>query len=82
MILTCKEFDQFMVDYLDGRLPAWQNAVCWVHIKMCRECAYFVRQYRRAIALGKCAFDSPDDALPDSVPEELIKVALTLRKSM
>jgi len=81
-MLTCKEFDEFMVDYLDGSLPVWQKYMCWLHVKMCKECAHFVQQYRHAIALGKNAFDSPDDAVPDSVPEELVKAALARRKSL
>lgn len=79
-MLTCKEFDDFMIDYLDGELPVWQKTLCWLHVKMCRECANFVRQYRRTVALEKNAFDSADDPLPDSVPEELVKAALTRRK--
>ena len=79
-MLTCKEFDEFMTDYLEGDLPVWQKYMCWLHIKMCRECAYFVRQYHRVVELGQSAFDSPDEAVPDSVPEELIKAALAHRK--
>lgn len=81
MMLTCKEFDEFMVDYLEGGLPLRQKFVCWLHVKMCRECAYFVRQYRRAIALGQAAFDDPEGRVPESVPEELIKAALSHRKA-
>lgn len=80
-MLTCKQFDEFMIDYLEGGLPVWQKYMCWLHIKMCRECAYFVQQYRKVVALGKDAFDSPDEAVPDSVPEELVKAAMAFRKT-
>ncbi len=80
-MLTCKEFDDFMVDYLDGGLPVWQKYMWWLHVKMCRECANFIRQYRRVVALGQNAFDSPDSAVPDSVPEELVMAAMAHRKS-
>lgn len=79
-MLTCKEFDDFMIDYLDGGLPAWQKYMCWLHVKMCRECAEFVRQYRRTVALEQIAYDSADDPVPDWVPEELIQAALTRRR--
>lgn len=79
-MLTCKEFDAFMLDYLGGDLPGWQKFQCWLHIKMCRECAYFVRQYSRITSLGQKAFESPDDPVPDAVPEELIKAALSHRR--
>ncbi len=79
--MKCKEFDNIMVDHLEGRLPVWQKYMCWLHVKMCRECANFIRQYHRVIALGQDAFDSPDSAVPDSVPEELVKAAMAYRKA-
>ncbi len=81
MMLTCKEFDDFMVDYLGDGLPVWQKYMCWLHVKMCRECAHFVREYKRTIDLGKAAFDDQGDQVPDSVPEELIRAALAHRKN-
>ncbi len=80
-MLTCKEFDDFMVDYLGGGLPLWQKYMFWLHVKMCRECAYFIRQYHRVIALEQNAFDSPDSAVPDSVPEDLVKAAMAHRNA-
>lgn len=79
-MLTCKEFDEFMIDYLDGGLPVWQRCVCWLHVKMCRECAYFIKQYQRVVKLEQAAFSAPDAQVPDSVPEELVKAALAYRK--
>ena len=81
IMLTCKEFDEFMVDYLEGGLPTWQKYMCWLHVKMCRECADYVADYRRAVSLGRSAFESPDDPLPDSVPDDLVKAALARRKN-
>lgn len=80
-MLTCKEFDEFMIDYLEGGLPVWQKYMCWLHVKMCRECAYFIRQYQRVIALGQSAFDSADEPVPDSVPEDLVKAAIAYQKT-
>ena len=80
-MLTCREFDEFMLDYLDGELPVWRKYMCWLHVRMCKECARFVQKYRRTIALEQSAFDSPDEAVPDDVPEELVKAALAHRKS-
>jgi anti-sigma factor RsiW len=55
--------------------------MCWLHVRMCKECARFVQKYRRTIALERSAFDSPDEAVPDHVPEELVKAAIARRKS-
>ncbi len=70
-----------MVDYQDGDLTVWQKFMCWLHVKMCRECAHFIQQYQKVIKLGRSAFDTPDDPVPDSVPEELIEAALAHRNA-
>jgi len=80
-MLTCKEFDGFMIDYLEDGLPVWQKYMCWLHVKLCRECAYIIQQYRQVVALGREACESPDEPIPDSVPEELIQAALAHRKT-
>lgn len=79
-MLTCKQFDDFMVDFLEHDLPFSQKLGCWMHLKMCRDCSKFVRQYQQTITLGKQAFDNPDEPVPDSVPEDLIKAALAHRQ--
>ncbi len=80
-MLTCKQFDEFMVDFLEQDLPLKQKLDCWLHQKMCRHCSQFVRQYQQTIALGKQAFEEPNDAVPESVPEGLINAALAHRRN-
>ena len=80
-MVTCREFDDFIIDYLEGGLPVWQKYMCWLHVKMCRDCANFIQEYRRVIMLGQRAFDCPDNTVPDSVPEELVKAAMAHRMS-
>ncbi len=80
-MLTRKEFDEFMIDYLEGGLPVWQKFMCWLHLKMCRESAHFIRQVHRVIAHEQRASDCPDGSVPDSVPEELVKAAMAHRKA-
>lgn len=79
-MLTCKQFDEFMVDFLDRELPFAQRASCWMHLKLCRNCAKFVRQYEETIALGKQAFGDPDNPVPDTVPEDLINAAVARQR--
>jgi hypothetical protein len=57
-----------------------QRIICWLHVRMCRDCAGFVRQYRQTIALGKKAYDNADAAIPDTVPEPLLNAALAHSK--
>lgn len=80
-MLTCKQFDDFMVDFLEKDLPFAQRLGCWLHLKMCRDCAKFVHQYQQTIALGKQAFEDPNEPVPESVPEDLINAALVHRRN-
>jgi len=75
-MLTCKQFDAFMLDYLEHELPFSDQVSCWLHLKMCRDCPKFVQQYQQTIALGKQAFEDPDGPVPESVPEDLINAAI------
>ncbi len=81
-MLTCKQFDDFMIDFLEQNLPFSQRVGCWLHVKMCRDCTKFVRQYQQTIALGKQAFEEPNDPVPESVPEDLINAALAHRRNI
>ncbi len=76
-MLTCKQFDEFMIDYIEGNLPLRQKISCGLHFRMCRNCARFVEQYRRVILLEKNAYLEPDNSIPEEIPEELLKAALS-----
>lgn len=65
-----------MADFLEQDLPLGQRIGCWFHLKVCRDCSQYVRQYQQTIALGKQAFSNPDDPVPESVPEDLVNAAL------
>ena len=75
-MLTCKEFDEFMLAYLEDGMPVWQKYMCWLHVKMCRECADFVANYRRNFSKGLSAVERADAPVPHSVPNQLVKAAL------
>lgn len=78
--LTCKQLQDFLADYADDSLPAEQRDEFHRHLAICPSCVYYVEQYKTTIALGKAAFDCPDDAPPADVPEELIQAILAARK--
>ncbi len=40
-MITCREFEDFVLDYLENELPALQRSRFERHIRLCREC----RQY-------------------------------------
>ena len=80
-MITCREFDDFVLDYLDDTLPAGQRKIFELHLKICRECRDYLATYRRSIELGKAVFQQTDQAVPEDVPEDLVRAILAARDS-
>ena len=78
-MITCKEFEDFVLDYLDGNLAGRQESVFEFHLRLCRECREYLAAYQRATEVGRAVLPSPDDPVPDDVPEDLIKAILDAR---
>ena len=75
-MLTCRDFDQFIVDYLDNELP-WRTQVSMrLHFWFCSDCRAYLAGYQRTIELGQSAFEDPDCEVPDSVPPELVDAVI------
>ena len=78
--MTCREFADFMMDYLSGDLAADVAASFERHLSVCANCRTYLAQYRATVEAGKAAFADDDALLPDEVPEELIQMLLTSRR--
>jgi anti-sigma factor RsiW len=80
--ITCKELVDFLVDYIDGALPAAQKEEFHRHLAVCAPCVHYVETYKVAIAAGKAAFADPKlyGKPPEPVPEALITAILAARK--
>jgi len=79
--LTCREFIDFIMGWLDGELePAVRRSFA-EHLDMCPDCVDYLDSYQRTVALGKAAWDAPGDApVPDEVPEQLVQAVLAARR--
>jgi anti-sigma factor RsiW len=78
-MITCKEFEQFIMAYLDGELPSGKKAIFEWHMRLCRECRDYLAAYQRSVELGRALLTSTDDQVPSDVPEDLIKAILDAR---
>ena len=78
-MITCKEFEDFVLDYLDDDLPVAQRSVFELHLRLCRECRDYLAAYQRAQELGVATLGPGEDAVPDDVPEDLVKAILDAR---
>jgi anti-sigma factor RsiW len=79
-MITCREFEDFVMGYLDDELPARQRSIFEFHMRLCRECREYLAAYQRSIEVGREAFKSDDEVVADDVPEDLIKAILEARK--
>jgi anti-sigma factor RsiW len=78
-MITCREFEDFITDYLDNELSASQRSRFELHIRLCKECKQYLQAYQRTMEVSRATFLDPDAALPDDVPEDLIRAILKSR---
>ena len=79
-MITCREFEEFVLSYLDGELPARQARIFEWHLRICRECREYLAAYRRTIELGVAVLGSAHEAVPADVPEDLVRAVLDSRE--
>ena len=78
--MNCREFTEFLHDYLLGGLLAEVRAEFDRHLSECPWCVAYLDSYQRTIQLEKAAFSAPVDAPPPAeAPEELIQAILRAR---
>jgi anti-sigma factor RsiW len=78
--VTCREFTEFLMRYLDGELPPDERARFDAHLARCPDCRGYLRNYEEAVRLGKRACAEEHDAVGDDVPEELVQAILAARR--
>jgi len=80
-MITCREFEQFVLSYLEGDLPTRQAKRFKWHLRICRECREYLAAYQRSMEIGKAVLGAPGDSVPDEVPEDLVKAVLDARRA-
>ncbi len=79
-MITCREFEDFVLQYLDDELSVRQRAMFEFHLRICRECREYLAAYQRTVEIGRAAFKDANEAVPEDVPEDLIKAILEARE--
>jgi anti-sigma factor RsiW len=77
--VTCRELAEFLMDYLDGALPAGERHRFEEHLGECPDCVAHLHSYRATVRLGRSLCDEVDDAPPTGMPEELVRAILAAR---
>jgi len=78
--VTCREFADFIMDYLSGELSSESRAQFEHHLSLCTNCRKYLTSFEETVKLGKRAFDDDAAAVPADVPEELVKAILEARR--
>jgi anti-sigma factor RsiW len=79
--MTCREFVEFLMNYLDEALPEEQRVTFDAHMDECPGCVAYLDSYRETIRLGKCLCGDPETDFPADVPERLVAAILAARSS-
>ena len=79
LMLSCREFEDFVLDYFEGSLPRGQRILFDLHLAVCSDCRAYLAAYRRAVDMGRTVFPAPDEALPEEVPEDLVQAEVAAR---
>lgn len=74
-MITCRDVDSFLDDYLDGTLPEDKRKIFEAHLGLCPPCVDYLRDYRAAGSLAKHAQGDHEHSV-DGLPEELVKAIL------
>ena len=77
--MTCREFADFIADYLAGELPSESRGAFEHHLRLCVNCQKYLAGYRATVTLGQRAFVDDDEAVPAEVPEELVEAILAAK---
>lgn len=81
--LSCREFMDVILAYLDGELGPHERQLFDAHIQACPPCLDYLDSYRRTVELTGAAWAAcgADDRVPEEIPEELVCAVLAARKS-
>ncbi|WP_416899571.1 MAG: anti-sigma factor family protein [Minwuia sp.] len=76
-MITCGEFERFMLDYHEGSLPESQRREFETHMRLCGRCRHSLAGYRKAIAVGQRLFDDEMGPLPEEVPDSVVAAVVS-----
>src|SRR5262245_23676803 len=78
-VLTCRDFINFIADYLSNELSRSERKKFDFHLADCPNCAKYLASYQATITVSRLTFSDPDGDVPDEVPGELVQAILKVR---
>ena len=81
MMITCIEFEEFILAYLDGELNNAKRRTFELHLAVCRECRDYLAAYKAAMTVTRDTLDAETTEILASVPEDLVAAVLASKTS-
>ncbi|MDZ4805258.1 MAG: zf-HC2 domain-containing protein [Candidatus Eisenbacteria bacterium] len=78
--MTCREFIEFLIDYLGGDLLPDERFEFDRHLHQCPDCQAYLATYEQTVQLEAGAFPHVDHDVPPGVPEGLLSAIMASRK--
>ena len=78
--MTCRQLADFILDYLEGQLPAETRSAFEHHLTLCPNCVNYIASYGATVEMARRAFDEGADGPPE-MPEALIQAILAARRA-
>lgn len=80
--MTCRQIDEFLMDYLAGELPEAERQAFDLHVAGCVDCRRYLQSYEQTVRMGRAAFADPEDCAPPAVPRGVIDAILRARAGL
>ena len=80
-MITCREFNDFIIDYTEGNLTEEQSILFKRHMRVCPMCRNFLRTYIATYKAADRILPYDDTEVPSEVPQDLIDAILDIKQS-
>ena len=79
--LSCRDFVDFIADYLEDALERGVRGRFESHLEACPDCVAYLASFRETVRLGRESFGCGDEPPEDAPPELVAAVLEALRRT-
>lgn len=78
--MSCRELVEFLDEYLAGGMEPARVSAFNEHLAACPPCVAYMKTYQRSRTWARESLLQEKDAVPEEVPEKLVKAVLAARR--
>jgi anti-sigma factor ChrR (cupin superfamily) len=76
---SCQDVQTHLTEYAEGSLPLSRRIGIWIHLRLCKACARFLRGLKALPGWAKRVLAPPQEA-PEAAVRALAEIQVTLSK--